>query len=280
MLSRLRTSLEHLNLVRPRTIAQLVKGGVDTRDEVRDLARAVKQLERQLTAAATRQDELLSRLGEIVAADQSAGIAQKIDALERKLDEIGVRERQLRAVQRADGRFEHRERELDTILDPDSIASHVRAAVGSATLKVDPFPYVVVDNFLPDPLFHALIRGLPPAELFADGAINRQQLSVPFDVAPRYSRRVWSFMAERVAADMIAPAMLEKFGPEVTAWLRMNFPALGDNPLAEVPMNCSDGRIMLRRPGYYIRPHRDPKWGFLTCLLYLKRPGDDESWGT
>ena len=45
-------------------------------------------------------------------------------------------------------------------------------------------------------------------------------------------------------------------------------------------MTCSDGRILLRRPGYYIPPHRDPKWGFLTCLMYLARPGDSERWGT
>ena len=37
---------------------------------------------------------------------------------------------------------------------------------------------------------------------------------------------------------------------------------------------------MLRRPGYRIAPHRDPKWGFLTCLLYLARPGDEPQWGT
>ncbi len=37
---------------------------------------------------------------------------------------------------------------------------------------------------------------------------------------------------------------------------------------------------MFRRGGYRIRPHRDPKWAFLTCILYLARPGDDEAWGT
>ena len=41
-------------------------------------------------------------------------------------------------------------------------------------------------------------------------------------------------------------------------------------------MTCSDGRILLRRPGYDIPPHRDPKRGFLTCLMYLARPGDSE----
>jgi hypothetical protein len=39
--------------------------------------------------------------------------------------------------------------------------------------------------------------------------------------------------------------MIEKFAPQVTAWLRMNFPVLGDNPLREISMTCSDGRVML-----------------------------------
>ena len=277
MLSRLRTSLEHL---RPRTIAQLVKTGDDTHHEVRDLTRAMKQLERQLAAVSTRQSELLDRLEDVRTANPSAVLAAKLDAVNQRLDELDLRERQLRAVQQADALFDHRERDLDAILDADAIAAHVRAAIASATLTDDPFPHAIVDNLFPEAFFDALIRGLPPAELFADRPINKQQLTVPFDIAPRYGRRVWAFMAEQAAPDMIAPAMLEKFAPQLTAWLRTNFPILGENPVAEIPMICSDGRIMLRRPGYYIRPHRDPKWGFLTCLLYLKRPGDDESWGT
>jgi hypothetical protein len=45
-------------------------------------------------------------------------------------------------------------------------------------------------------------------------------------------------------------------------------------------LHSSAGRILLRRPGYNIPPHRDPKWGFLTCLVYLARSGDPEAWGT
>jgi hypothetical protein len=37
---------------------------------------------------------------------------------------------------------------------------------------------------------------------------------------------------------------------------------------------------MLRRPGYHLGPHRDPKRSMLTCLLYLARPGDSETYGT
>ena len=37
---------------------------------------------------------------------------------------------------------------------------------------------------------------------------------------------------------------------------------------------------MLRRPGYHLGPHRDPKRAMLTCLLYLAREGDSEAHGT
>jgi hypothetical protein len=277
MFSRL---LDNLTLVRPRTIAQLVKTGDDSRHEVRELARSMKQLERQMAAIATRQDELLTRIEGMRTANPGAPLADRLAAVAQKLDEVALRERQLRAVQRADARFDHRERDLDAVLDADAIGAHVRAAMASATLKDQPFPYAIVDNLFPDAFFDALVRGLPPAELFADRAVNKQQLPVPFDIAPRYGRRVWAFMADTVAGEIIAPAMIDKFRRHLNDWLRLNFPVLGDDPIARVPMACSDGRIMLRRPGYYIRPHRDPKWGFLTCLLYLKRPRDDEAWGT
>jgi len=37
---------------------------------------------------------------------------------------------------------------------------------------------------------------------------------------------------------------------------------------------------MLRRPGYHLAPHRDPKRSIATCLLYLAQPGDRDVYGT
>lgn len=37
---------------------------------------------------------------------------------------------------------------------------------------------------------------------------------------------------------------------------------------------------MLRRAGYHLDPHRDPKRALLTCLMYLARPKDSEAYGT
>jgi hypothetical protein len=47
-----------------------------------------------------------------------------------------------------------------------------------------------------------------------------------------------------------------------------------------MPQSAQAGRLMLRVPGYHLDPHRDPKHTLLTCLLYLARPGDSESYGT
>jgi hypothetical protein len=247
MLKGITTTLRRLasgiRLCRPRTLALLVKSSEDDRRCLRELQESVTRLRSELA-------------------------------------EVTRRERQLRAIALADARLEDKSRALERILDDLSIAAHVRAAVAAAPLHEDPFPYAVVDRLLPDAVYRALIDGLPPAELFSDRAINKQQLVVPLQLGPAYSRRVWGYMADTIVPDMIVPAVLEKFRPQATAWLKSNFPAAGEEPIDSIPMTCSDGRILLRRPGYYIPPHRDPKWGFITCLLYLARRGDSEQWGT
>jgi hypothetical protein len=37
---------------------------------------------------------------------------------------------------------------------------------------------------------------------------------------------------------------------------------------------------MLRRRGYVIKPHRDPRWAFLIALFYCAPRGSDHTYGT
>jgi hypothetical protein len=60
-----------------------------------------------------------------------------------------------------------------------------------------------------------------------------------------------------------------------TSWPR--FQSMAD---AGITLRVINSRLMLRRPGYVIKPHRDPRWAFLTCLVYLPRPTDAVSYGT
>ena len=184
------------------------------------------------------------------------------------------------AIARADVAQAAERATLDTVLADPRLSTHVNAAVAAAPLELDPFPHCVVDGLLPKAYYDALISGLPPLELFADQPINKQQLVVPFERAPQYSARVWGHMSRFVADQVIGPTVADKFRRPLRQWLQEMFPESDQEALDSLTLHCSDGRLLLRRRGYRIPPHRDLKWGFITCLLYLAKPGDDERWGT
>jgi hypothetical protein len=140
-------------------------------------------------------------------------------------------------------------------------------------------PHCVVDNVFPEPVYAALLRALPPSQVF-NGPPHRLELPIPLDLAPSHSRRVWRYMAETVARQAIMPGVLDKFREPLAMWLRQNFSVPEEGLETAANMTTEDGRILLRTRGYVTSPHRDPKWGFITCLIYLARPGDDPAWGT
>ena len=242
------------------------------RDDLKALNRSVKRLDEREEATHRTLETLTAQL---------AAATRELHAANDALTALKLRESQLRAVLERDAELEDLTPTLPTLLNRPGIGEHVRAAIDNAPLQLDPLPHIVVESLLPDDLYDALITGLPPVELFGDKPINKQQLKVPFDFANAYARRVWRFMAEVVAPQFITPALVEKFHDPLMTWVHGNWPELGDDPLrGRIRLHSTDGRIMLRTRGYRIPPHRDPKWGFLTCLMYLVRDGDSETWGT
>jgi hypothetical protein len=213
------------------------------------------------------------------------------DATSRALDELRQQNAQLqkdvKALRDQVARL-HAIAERDTALEPlleklghtlrkEATPARVAAAVDAAALKLEPCPYTVIDNLLPITVYRPLLRGLPPVELFLNNEAGKPHLPVPFKLAPAYSQRIWHYVAGELVPEIIAPRLIEKFRPSIDEWIVRNWP---DVDPQSVELHCSEGRIMYRGRGYRIRPHRDPKWAFLTCILYLARPGDDESWGT
>jgi hypothetical protein len=87
-------------------------------------------------------------------------------------------------------------------------------------------------------------------------------------------------MARTIGPGFIMPAIAARFREPMRDWLAETMPGVDPQLLDTLDLTCSDGRILLRGPGYRIPPHRDPKWGFITALVYLPREGDDHRWGT
>ncbi len=222
-----------------------------------------------------RSDETAGRLAALER--QCAEIASQLKALNDHLSSLTRRESQVRAVLERDAELDRYQSKLDDTLAKSGTAAHIERAIQKAELHGDPFPYTVIDSVFPDDLYTCLLRGLPPLELFADRPTNKQQLQVPFRLAPDYSRRVWRHLTSVVVPEYVVPAVIAMFREPLDRWLRLNWPEVSPDA---VEFQSSDGRILLRRRGYRIPPHRDPKWGFLTCILYLARRDDSERWGT
>ena len=224
-------------------------------------------------------DDSVARLAESVAhvQEQCTEILGQMKALNDRVSQLTERESELRTLLERDADLDPHMDTLLKVLTKRNTAGEVAAAIERATLKLEPFPYAVVDDLLPAGLYRCVLKGIPPRELFTSKAPGKEHLSVPFTLAPAYCRRVWRFLGDVVVPQIIAPHILKKFRAPIDEWIACNWP---DLPPDSLPLHGSGGRIMLRRRGYRIMPHRDPKWGFITCIFYLARPEDSENWGT
>lgn len=197
--------------------------------------------------------------------------------LAKRVEALRIRTEQLETIVKLDWEWQEDLVRLPEILDRPRIERHVSAAVAAAPLVLDPFPHLVIDKWLPREVYRIMIRALPPPVFFADLHPSRQQLPVPFSLSPTYSRRVWAFIAHEIVDGILSRALNARFDGVVREYIES---FLLSSEGLDLSMRASDGRLMLRRPGYAITPHRDPKWGFVTGLIYLARGGDDEAHGT
>src|SRR5262245_30252728 len=265
-----------LHVARPRSIARMQKSLDDVVQGMRVLRHAIKEQGERDKAIELRQQR---DAGEVAA--RAAEVNTRIAELTKTIELLTLRESQLRAVATADAALQEACADLSAVCDEATITRHVREAVARSHLVLDPLPYMIVSNVFPSEFYDAVIRGIPPYELFADKPRNKQQLKVPLAYGPSYSRAIWKFLVDVALERSFQPAIVEKFHEPLGKWIAREWPELASNPLGPpMQLHSTDGRILLRGRGYRIQPHRDPKWGFVTVLLYLTRAGDSERWGT
>lgn len=224
---------------------------------VRPLRQDVDRLARAVDSLAHQQQLALERAAHI--AKQSAQIKTAL--------RLNDRQRSLLAT-------------LDARLDADRVVAHVHRAIESTSLVADPFPHIVVSNLLPDDVYDLAVAAIPPQIFFSERDPTKQDLRIPFDFGPVVSTRVWDFVDTSVARDAIRPIVLQKFAGPLEQHYDVIFGRQYRERAQALPQAVSGGRLMLRRAGYHLDPHRDPKRTLLTCLLYLARPHDSEAYGT
>lgn len=176
---------------------------------------------------------------------------------------------------------EHREaRHQDAALEFDRVSAHVSKAIATASMETEPIAHVVIDSLFPDDTYLALLDAIPPDPCFTQRDKLKQNFIVSIgDVVPEFSVRVWTLMEQAVIPKAITPALVKKFQPHIEDAYAVRHKALGPR-VATLPHEAMAGRLMLRRPGYHLDPHFDPQRVIVTCLLYLARPGDSDTFGT
>lgn len=165
--------------------------------------------------------------------------------------------------------------------DVPVITAHVRDAIVAAPVLTDPFPHLVIEPLLPARAFGALLEAVP-AESFFDGEDPRHRdLKGPGRAdLPPFAKAIWGSMSSDIVAGVMGPAIAERLRPLAKDYLRVS---VGDEFVDEavaLELETRGLRLMLRRPGWSLAPHLDPRDQFITTLLYLARPGDPEQYGT
>lgn len=234
-----------------------------------------RSLVRRLVHPAGTVHEALERLTKQVARLEDA--QRSATELAHRADRTSA---QLKLMALLDRRQQADIERLPTLLDEQHIAEHTRRAVAAAPLLIDPYEHIIVDRVLPDAVYELLVRAIPPVEFFSDRDRIKQDLTFPMELGPVLSATVWDYMDDIIARQVIRPAVLEKFREPLQRHFESMFGTAFTEQASSLPQSVHGGRLMLRRPGYNLGPHRDPKRAMLTCLMYLARDGDSETYGT
>jgi hypothetical protein len=226
-------------------------------ESVTPIHREVKALRKQVEALDTRFRETASHLSEL----------ERLAFQTRDTVRLNLAHAELLA-------------QAPAVLDAEAVVRHVQRAVAAAPLATDPFPYLVVDNLLPKAVYKLLLKALPPPHFFGGSDPVKQNIRVPLQFGPMLTMRVLEFLDAVIARDAIVPAVVERLRAPLRERMSLLFDDAARSHTDSELYAVSRGRLMLRRPGYHLPPHRDPKRTLMTCLIYLARSGDSAEHGT
>ena len=208
-------------------------------------------------------------------------LPQEIEELHKRLRRVEKDNRTLQTVLAIDQAQRARWNDLEASLDDTRIRASVDRALAAATFETFPMPHAVLENFLPAATYDALLEAIPGDEFVpAKHAIKQNLKLQQVDAVPAWTRRGLACLENTIIESILGPAIVARMQPHLEAMYREEYgPSLGAS-VAAVPHAPTAGRLMLRRPGYKLEPHLDPRRVAITTLLYFARPGDNTAYGT
>ncbi len=241
----------------------------ELRDKVVLVRHQVATLRKQAATQAKRLDALHK---------QVETLSSQLLAERKEVARVKALSKQSQAVARGEAEPADSGRARNRVINDRTLAQ-AQAVVAAAHMETDPCPHVVLEELLPRGAYDTLVAAIPAPLFFEHLPVNRQDLKIPLQFAPRRQRESWLAFHELVTVGLI-PALSAKFQTALDGLVRTHWPAFDSMSDAGIRLHPVAARIMRRRPGYTIKPHRDPRWAFLTCILYLTKSDDRQLYGT
>jgi hypothetical protein len=228
-------------------------------------------------------DTQLASLKEQV--DRLSAIAESLqnskDKTAERLDSVHKHVRVMHTAMVLDIEHQRAGRDRTTSFDAARATAHVRRAIAAAPLETDPSVHVVINELIPADTYDAILDGLPQSVFFNQRDAAKQNMKLDqVDIVPQWTLETLAFIENLLIPKMMVPALLERFAPHIREYYVREYGAEKGPALAAVPHFASGNRLMLRRPGYHLDPHLDPRRAVFTALIYFARPGDSEAYGT
>lgn len=242
-----------------------------------DQSAANAKLEKRLDAQIAALKDQVDRIAQIAEGAHSS----KTTALAERLDNVNRLVRVMHTAMMLDIEHQRGGRDRAAALDVPRVSAHVTRAIAGARLESDPSVHVVINDLMPADTYQAILDGIPPRVFFnlRDDAKQNMKLD-QVDIAPQWTLQTLAFIENELIPRMMVPALLERLAPHIREFYVREYGPEKGPALAALPHFASGNRLMLRRPGYHLDPHLDPRRAVFTALIYFARPGDSVAYGT
>jgi len=207
-------------------------------------------------------------------------LRETIDELRHEVEELRAAQSSL-LVAELDRRDRAQFATVKLSLDAERVRTHLDRVLRCVVVEPEPTPHVVVENVLPDDIYQLLLETMPPPALFSRHDLLKQDFEMDaLPTAPRLSHLTWGFFDRDIVGDIVTPLLVKRFGDAVARHYGGGEVTEFGRQAAAIEHRSFAGRIQLRRPGYALKPHLDPKRVAITGLFYFAKPGDSEAYGT
>jgi hypothetical protein len=235
---------------------------------VRWLREWVRAVNPRALAANTRRVDTLASSTKALREDVR-GLRRAIEEATTQLDGLQAQLSRLSALRADEAEAGTRMDRLQHVLDADRVAAHANAAINRTTIVEGAAPHALVLDVLPRDVYDALLAAIPRDVFFDRRGTGVSELLIPPRLAPVDSFATWAFVAEAIEA-RLGPSLIDRLQDQLDRQLAGQRPAF----------TVSQGRLVLRQPGYQGSRRPNRPWDAVTVILNLARPEDGEEYGS